>query len=402
MKRTILFVAFLLIAWTTAYAQTQQGYVKTKGRLDANGNLIPGRGLKGAVVSVHGRTAVLVNADDGAFSFPVTSAQFRVDSVRKKGYQLVDVDALSKTYKPSPNPLYIVMETPDQQWRDKYEAERKIRSTLTDQLHQRKDEIDAMKTQQKISDEQYREALQKLYEDVDQNEQLVKDMAERYSKIDYDQLDEFYRQVSFYIENGELTKADSLLKSKGNVSQQVNEQLRKGQALKEHEEQLGQAKATYSYDLDELAKRCFSYYETFAAQHMNDSAAYYLELRASLDTINIDWQLDASLFFNDYLAEYEKSMTFNQRGIRQSLRLNGEHNYCTAKCYNNIGFVYYEQGDYNNALEYLNKALSIKESLFGNNSLEVAITYNNLGQVYSELGDTNIMYPLIKTANILN
>ena len=81
-------------------AQTQQGYVKTKGRM-VDGKLVPGQGLKGATVSIKGRTAVLVNSDDGSFSFPIPEAQFRIDSVRKKGYQLVDLDALSKTYKHS-------------------------------------------------------------------------------------------------------------------------------------------------------------------------------------------------------------------------------------------------------------------------------------------------------------
>ena len=40
-------------------AQTQQGYVKTKGRM-VNGQHVPGQGLKGATVSIKGRTAVSV------------------------------------------------------------------------------------------------------------------------------------------------------------------------------------------------------------------------------------------------------------------------------------------------------------------------------------------------------
>lgn len=69
MKRVLLISTFLL-ATLIASAQTQQGFVKTKGRLDAQGKLIPGQGLKDATVSVQGRTAVLVNNDEGKFSFP--------------------------------------------------------------------------------------------------------------------------------------------------------------------------------------------------------------------------------------------------------------------------------------------------------------------------------------------
>ena len=155
MKR-ILLINILLWVALLASAQTQQGYVKTKGRMDAQGNLIPGHGLKGATVSVQGRTAVLVNTDDGKFSFPVPEAKFRLDSVTKKGYQLVDMDACPRSYKYSSNPLYIVMETPDQQQQDQLTAERKIRRNLQKQLQEREDEIEELKAQQKISDEQYR------------------------------------------------------------------------------------------------------------------------------------------------------------------------------------------------------------------------------------------------------
>ena len=52
----------------------------------------------------------------------------------------------------------------------------------------------------------------KLYEEQESNEQLISEMAKRYSELNYDQLDEFYRQVSSFIEDGELVKADSMLR----------------------------------------------------------------------------------------------------------------------------------------------------------------------------------------------
>ena len=229
MKKLLLFFATLILSLVTT-AQTQQGYVKTKGRM-VNGQLVPGQGLKGATVSVKGRTAILVNTDDGAFSFPVTETQFRLDSVKKKGYQLVDMDLCPRTYTPSKNPIYIVMETPEQQLLDKLTAERKIRRNLQKQLQEREDEIEDLKAQQKISDEEYRQALQKLYADQESNEQLISDMAKRYSELDYDQLDEFYRQVSYCIENGELVKADSLLNTRGDIVTQVESIKQRGLAI---------------------------------------------------------------------------------------------------------------------------------------------------------------------------
>ena len=247
MKKLFLFFISLTLGLVTS-AQTQQGYVKTKGRM-VNGKLVPGQGLKGAMVSVQGRTAVLVNTDDGAFSFPISETQFRLDSVKKKGYQLVDMDACPKTYKRSGNPLYIVMETPEQQLQDKLNAEKKIRRNLQKQLQEKEDEIEALREENKITLEEYQKALQNIYEEQESNEQLIADMAKRYSELDYDQLDEFYRQVSYHIENGELTKADSMLRTRGDIKAQVNTIMQRGQAIQEQKEQLQKAQAVQQADI---------------------------------------------------------------------------------------------------------------------------------------------------------
>ena len=73
---------------------------------------------------MQGRTAVLVNADDGRFSFPVAGSQFRLDSVKKQGYQMVDVEACTRTYKLSSNPF---------------------RKNLQKQLQEKEEEIEELK-----------------------------------------------------------------------------------------------------------------------------------------------------------------------------------------------------------------------------------------------------------------
>ncbi len=384
MKKTVLLL--FLFAGLIASAQTQQGFVKTKGRMDAKGNLVPGQGLKGATVSVKGRTHVLVNAESGAFSFPVTEQQFRLDSVKKKGYQLVDKDACPRSYNYSKNPLYIVMETPDQQLQDQLTAERKIRRNLQKQLQEKEDAIETMKAQQKISDEAYRQALQQLYQDQESNEQLIKDMARRYAELDYDQLDDFYRQVSFCIENGELVKADSLLQTKGDVAKQVEEQVQRSQAIHEKETELDKAKAVHAADQAELARRCYSYFETCAARHLNDSAAYYLELRATLDTSNVEWQTEAGLFIANYLADYNTALSHYQTALKQVLATDGLLSPWTAILLDDIGAVSSSIGDYNSALSYHEKALTITRQLFGDDDPETASCYNNMGSAHYYLG----------------
>ncbi|MBR5028326.1 MAG: hypothetical protein IKX51_03795, partial [Bacteroidales bacterium] len=305
MNKAIIAITTGVLLMTGLFAQTktQSGVVKTRGRME-NGRLVPGKLLSGAMVQVDGRQAIL--AKDGKFSFPVTGGYYMLNSVAKQGYQLVDVETCRR-YSYSANPLTVVMETPEQQMQDKLTAERKIRRQLQDQLREREDEIEALREQKSITDEQCRNALQELYTKHESNEKLIADMAKRYSELDYDQFDEFQRQVSCCIENGQLAKADSLLRSRGDVAKQVEATLRAGAAIQQQREWLQKAETVHSAEIEEVARRCYSYYELFVAKFHNDSAARYLELRSSLDTDNVEWLGEAAYFVELYLADYSKA-----------------------------------------------------------------------------------------------
>ncbi|WP_294743465.1 hypothetical protein [uncultured Prevotella sp.] len=118
MNRNFILHFILLFFATTALAQTQQGYVKTKGRLGSNGAVIHGTPLSGATVTVKGSNAVL-SANNGKFSLVIPSNSYYLQSVQKQGYVLTDPDVLSKQYMQSKNPLTIVMEDKAQQAADR-------------------------------------------------------------------------------------------------------------------------------------------------------------------------------------------------------------------------------------------------------------------------------------------
>ena len=385
MKRFLTTFIIMATVLTFAIAQTTQtGYVKTKGRMDSKGQLIPGTRLSGASIVLTGGHST-VSGGNGNFTLTIPEKKFYLKNVLKQGYQLVDQEMLGKQYVYSANPLVITMETPEKLLEDQLKSERRLRRSLQQQLQKKEQEIDSLVENNKITEEEYHKALQKLYADQEKNEKLIADMAKRYSEIDYDQLDEFYRQVTFCIENGNLVRADSLLSSRGDVRKQVEEQLQKGQAIQEQKEQLQRAEAVYAADNDELARRCYGYYEKCLAQFQNDSAAYYLELRANLDTTNLDWQNYAGWFIAEYLASYDKAMFYFQRALQKAI-ISKDSN-AIAVCYNRMGRVYSDQGDYAKALEYFQKALEIRKHKLGNDHQDVASCYNNIGTVYEDRGD---------------
>ncbi len=378
---------FLLLCTLLAPAQTTQtGYAKTKGRMDSKGNLIPGTRIGNVAIQLTGGHSTVADAN-GDFTLTAPDKKFYLSDVQKQGYVLTDPEMLKKQYVCSSNPLVISMETKEKLADDQLAAERKLRRQLQKQLQQKEEEIDALKEENKITEEEYRQALQQLYAYQESNEKLVSDMAKRYAELDYDLLDEFYRQVSFSIENGDLVKADSLLRSRGDVSQQIKDAQKKAQALNEEKEQLQQAEAVLAADIDELGRRCYSYYEKFASQFENDSAAYYLELRASLDTTKVEWQLDAGSFILSYLAGYKKAMFYYQRALRHALSQGGESHAYVMTIYNNMAIVCSNIGEYEQALAYHQKSLTIRKSVYGENHPDVATSYGNIGNIYGELGD---------------
>ena len=389
-KQFLLFICLCTLC--SLYAQTQGGIVKTRGRLNADGSVTAGVPLSDVYVSVRGAQTVTSNKK-GQFSVSLKTRDFYLKEVSKEGYTMCDADALSRPYAYSEKPLYIVMETPSQQLEDKLTAERKLRKTLQKQLQRREEEIDSLKASQQITDEEYRKTLQKIYSDQEENEQLISEMSERYAKIDYDQLDEFNQRISNCILEGRLTEADSLIRAKGNMQTRVSaffnlqeRNQKEEQQIKQRLKKLEKSKAYEQQELADLAQDCYSLFEIFKMQHKNDSAAYYLELRASMDTTNINWINQIGEFYYEYVADYPKSLMFYQLSVKEAIRQYGNCNEILSGVYSNIGDVYQRQGKFDDAMKYYKKALEIAAGE-NKNLYNISTCQNNIGMVYMNKGN---------------
>lgn len=425
-------VLIFLFVSACLYAEiVQYGCVKTRGRM-VNGQHITGKGLPGTVVDIQGRSNIGVKNSNGAFSFPIVGKQFYVKSVTKKDYVLLDADAVAKTYTHTEDTIFFVMETPEQILQDRIEAERKLRKTLNAKIQARDAEIERLRLENKISQQEYQAALQKLYAEQSENDKLISEMAERYSTLDYDQMDEFYNQVSNYIEQCEFVKVDSLLRSRGNVHEQVEQVLYEGQVIQQEEAELAKVKEVHGYTLEELAERCYNYYLNFKMLHENDSAAVYLKRCVQLDSTNANLMNEYAIFVCDYLADYDEALQYFQKFMQMQTKSAPGDNHDLATAYNNLGYIYYMigeydlalenyqaavdkgvkykvplskladfygnigdiyyyvAGDYELALKYFKKALKLRRKVKDNNILDIASSYNAMGLVYWSMGENDI------------
>lgn len=425
-------------------AQVQHGYVKTKGRIDNIGNTIAGKRLPGTTIKVDGH--YIVSHESGNFSFPVSKNTFNVLSIRKNNYILYDRDQL-RTYGYSSNPLIFVLEKPEDHNDDKLIAQQKISRTLRKQLAQRENEIERLKEEGRISRQEYQRLYNELYNDDRKNQQIVEAMAEEYASLDFDQLDDANRMIKTLILNGELQKADSLINTKGRIEariasletlKEVNQ--KEERTLKERENKLNKSKAVERQTLEDIAEDCLNKHNLYKLQCLFDSALYYIQLRANLDTLNIDWQLDASYFCHMYSLDFKLASFYGNRALSNSLLQYGRESSITAKCYCNLAdletnvdsiFMFYDKaysiysitkdssavatiydnlgdtyrtlGDYSNANIYLTRAYELYNEINGNNNWKSAITLGNIGLVYMRQGNKKKAIEVYnKAINILN
>ena len=400
MRKLLLTFAILSVfCASVTLAQTQSGVVKTRGKM-VNGKLVPGTLLSRATVQIDGRQAIL--AKDGKFSFPVKDGKYTLKSASKQGYQLVDAEAC-RQYQYSKNPLTIVMEQPDQLRSDQLATERKLRRELERRIQQREDEIDALK----VTVEEKNRLLVQLNKERDENEKIIETMAKYYATLDYDQLDAFQRQVSQLLENGSLERADSLLRTRGGMDSRVAHIKQEQKALAEaqaaqsmRQKRLDESKAGTRKKLEAIATDCYSFYQRFFMAHQNDSAAYYLELRASLDTTNVKWQLEAGFFMEDIVFNAEAANKYFQRAKRLALPINDGINHDLSSAYIGIAGVYRMKGQYPEMMLDFQKCLDIRKTLYGERDLRVCGAYINIANANCLIG--NYELALLQFDSILN
>lgn len=393
MNKLFNIILSLFLVTININAQTQYGYVKTKGRLNSNGQVITGTRISGAIVQIKGINAVLTQAN-GSFSFPMSSQCFFIQNVKKQGYILTDPDVLSRRYDYSSNPIVLVLETPNQQADDKLMAERKIRRTLQRQLQQKENEIEELKQQNKLTEEDYRILLQKLYSQQENDEKLISQMAEKYSQIDYDQLDDFNRQVSILILNGELQKADSLLNTKGDIVSDITEyhhlqemNTKEKEKLAQRQKNLDKSVAYENWKKEDIAQRCYNKFEIYKMQHQNDSAAFYLELRLKLDPYNLKWMNEYGYFIEKYQAQYSQALKIFEDLLSKALVIYGDSTYWVGHTCNDIASIMCYQGEYDKALPLLLKAMVIHKKVLGEYHSDYAMNLHDLGLCYFYLND---------------
>ena len=370
-----LLVALCLLLPTQLFAQMQQqqAVVKTHARQRLDGTTSKCEYISSAIVTIKDG-AQLVSDNQGRLSFNVEAKScYYVNSAYKKGYQVTDMSVLTNGHYYSGNePLIIYMQNIAELEQERASYKRVIRSHYQHEIDKRQDVIDSLRRHNLATEEELR-ALQgdidKAWEDA---ENIISDMTERYLLIDFDYATDTDKKISTLILNGKLEEA----------KREINPE-----SVEEKVREVNIAQRAIDNARDDAARYCMHLVDIYTLQDKRDSVAHYLDLRASLDRTNVDWQVDAGLYISDYLCDYSRALSIYEPTLKYSLDHYGDIHSITASLYNNTGLAYKALGNYSAALEYYLKSLEIRGKVLGDDHKDTATSYDNIGSVYDTLGN---------------
>lgn len=211
-KRSIYILLAMLFAVAHSYAQNEQrGYVRTLGRPNQ-----PGTPLANVTIRVQGLFNAVMTSEQGEFSISAPGKNdgdaLVLQSIRKTGYELKDKSLLGRELVFSSSvPIEIIMVDLKQLAADKQRIEDNAYRVAEDNYQKKLKELETQMKENRVTTEQYRKEIRALQNNYEKYLSLIGDMAERYARTDYDEMDSIDREINFSIESGNLERADSLI-----------------------------------------------------------------------------------------------------------------------------------------------------------------------------------------------
>lgn len=367
------FSFLLLFSFLTAGAQTihQKGFVRSVGRPDNK----QGVRLPGALLRVMGSHNAVQSGKQGTFDLLFNGKRegkdaFSFSSISLNGYDLLDKKIKGPYAISTTVPVELVLVPRSL----KQEIEAKVRRQIEANYQKNLSRIQAEKN--KLG-KMYAQKITQLEEEYEKRDMLIGDMVERYASLDYAHLDAFKEQLSIFIENGELERADSLIQT---------EDIRK---LESEHRVLNNAAKKINQALANNTDKLLTIYQGKIDLHLvnfdNDSVGYYKEKIVALDTTNVKNIHDAAQFLLENLAQYDKAEKYYRLALRQSLTQHGEAHEDVAESYGALANLYCYKSQYGIAKEYFEKSISIQTNLSGEKHKRVAESYIGIGFIYSSM-----------------
>ncbi|MBK9356574.1 MAG: tetratricopeptide repeat protein [Bacteroidales bacterium] len=402
MKSLFLCIPFLwMISVINAQTINQPGEVRT---------ISYEQGKKGAPVAdvrikSKGLTEVRSTAD-GKFILPVKPDGgniFTFEDISRAGYEPVlpsREEFLSRKFAINPAAgVTLILAGNDQLFAERRRIEQKIRQEKEQEIADRESEISKLQAEvDKLKQEsenitdlkakltRMEEELQTFKDSYYNSDDLIRQEAERLSKIDFQTIDSVQAVIVNLLKEGKGGEVVTIARNQ--LSADLwNKIMNDPGSIKRDMEQKKVELKQDSLLLEQAARQLKNMADGFAAKYQNDSAAYYLKKRMEMDTLNYAYLSEYADFIREYLVSYDESILLYGHIIEFCKVKYGEESNEVADNYNAIGVVYHDKGDISTSLDNYLSALRIREKVLGYKHEDVATTLDNIGVLYCDLGN---------------
>ena len=379
--RILLFVMTCLTA-LNSLAVTQEGHVRTIARPGMSGTPV-----EGAVIRLQGSHNRVASRSNGDFSLLLHDLQngqaYTIASIVKSGYEPAEQELIGKRLPCSDQvPLEILLVSKLQLMQEREEIETKARENVEIYYQARIDSLEQLLAAHRITEKEMQAQRQRLERQYENFEPLLQAMSDVLARTDYARMDSLTTLMQQAIENGNPEEAERLLLEKGSIAQRETVLREWGKNIAALQQEVDRNQDAYVRQKRQLEDDCYRMYAAFLTRFANDSAGYYIQKRAALDTMNVDYQLQAGQFVMSIMADYALARMYYERAYRIAEVQYGELSGQMATTCNELGLIAKKQRDLESALTWYTRSLNIREKLRGKNSLATAEALNNLGELH--------------------
>ncbi|MBK9356572.1 MAG: tetratricopeptide repeat protein [Bacteroidales bacterium] len=343
---------------------------------------------------------------DGKFILPVKAEGgniFTFEDVSRAGYEPVvpsREEFLSRKFAINPaSGVTLILASNDQLFAERRRIEQKIRLEKEQEIADRESEILKLQAEvnklQQLSENitdltakltRMEEELQKFKDSYYSSDDLIRQEAQRLSKIDFQTIDSVQAVIVNLLKEGKGGEVVTIARNQ--LSADLwNKIMNDPGSIKRDMEQKRVELKQDSLLLDQAARQLKNMADGFAAKYQNDSAAFYLKKRMELDLNNYENIDEYALYITNYLASYDEALDYylEIQTLFQKMQYHEYH--VIATIIHNTGYVYSNMGNIDKAMEYYQQGLTLRTQIYESEHPDIACSYNNIGYLYDELGD---------------
>jgi len=380
--RRILSILFTLCLSFSCWAITQEGLVRTIARKGQSGQPI-----EGTVIRLQGSHNKVASRTNGEFSLLLHDLQngdpYVIANIVKSGYEPAEQELIGKRLPCSDRvPVEILLVSKIQLMQEREAIETKARENVEIYYQARLDSLEQLLATKQINEAEMAKQKQQLESQYENFEPLLQAMSNVLARTDYARMDSLTTLMQQAVESGNPEEAERLLREKGSMEQREAVLREWGKNIQALQNEVEKNQAEYKRQKRDLEDDCYRFYSACLTRFQNDSANYYIQKRAALDTLNVDYQLQAGQFVMQIMADYPLAWKYYERAYRicetQYSELSGQ----MATTCNELGMIAKKKGDLDGAMVWYNRSLTIREKLLGKNSPAIAEALNNLGELF--------------------